>query len=113
MTTGAESLSPSSPAEHVPIEELARRQGVQPVESLAILHARSYGTPTRNMSGFSPTSTRPADPAWRELRRSGHRCCVGDHASALAWFDGGAADGAVVGDHIRDGGGVDLLDFAV
>jgi hypothetical protein len=34
MTTGAESLSPWSSAEHVPIEELARRQGVQPVESL-------------------------------------------------------------------------------
>jgi hypothetical protein len=33
-TTGAESLSPWSSAEHVPIEELARRQGVQPVESL-------------------------------------------------------------------------------
>ena len=37
MTTGAESLSPSSSAEHVPIEDLARRQGVQPVESLADL----------------------------------------------------------------------------
>ena len=34
MTTGAESLSPWSSAGHVPIEELARRQGVQPVESL-------------------------------------------------------------------------------
>jgi hypothetical protein len=34
MTTGAEPLSASSSAEHVPIEELARRQAVQPVESL-------------------------------------------------------------------------------
>jgi hypothetical protein len=34
MTTGAESLSPWSSAEHVPIEELARRQGVRPLESL-------------------------------------------------------------------------------
>ena len=34
MTTGAESLSLWSSAEHVPIEELARRQGVQPVASL-------------------------------------------------------------------------------
>jgi hypothetical protein len=34
MTTGAESLSSWSSAEHVPIEELARRQGVRPLESL-------------------------------------------------------------------------------
>jgi hypothetical protein len=53
MTTGAESLSPWSSAEHVPIEELARRQGVQPVDPWMILPARSFGTPMRNMSGFS------------------------------------------------------------
>jgi hypothetical protein len=45
------------------------------------------------MSGFSPTFTRLGDPAWRELRRSGHRRCVGDLASALAWFDGARLTG--------------------
>jgi hypothetical protein len=33
-TTGAEALTPWSPDDHVPIEELARRQGVEPVGSL-------------------------------------------------------------------------------
>ena len=33
-TTGAEALTPWPPDDHVPIEELARRQGVEPVESL-------------------------------------------------------------------------------
>ena len=32
--TGAEALTPWSSDEHVPIEELARRQGVEPLRSL-------------------------------------------------------------------------------
>lgn len=34
MTSGAEHLPPRPSGEHVPIEELARRQGVRPVESV-------------------------------------------------------------------------------
>ena len=64
----------------------------------------------RSTKGSSLTSMRRAGLAWRELRRPGHRCCVGDSSQAPARVDARQHRRQVVGDHVRNGGRIDFVD---
>ncbi|MEK8106697.1 hypothetical protein NKG94_18730 [Micromonospora sp. M12] len=69
-------------AEHVPAEELARRQGIQPIASVDDLARPGLFESDEEWTSSSPTSTPLGGPVPREPCRPGHRRGISDSAGA-------------------------------
>ena len=75
MSSGRPESAPVPfPADEVPVEELARQQGIRPVVSVEDMARPGLFDSDEEWEDSWPMCTLPGALAWREFDRLGHRC---------------------------------------